>query len=354
MVLSPGSTGVMPDDHPQNLHVGGSKGSISGNFAMEEADLLVVVGSRAVCQSDCSGTGWPKVRHVVNINADPEDVQHYNRTSALCGDAGAVLERLNAALRRDHPGAPAGKRAWLDACAAKKAEWRAFRAAQLDAAPPIDTVWQRAVMTQPQAIAATAAFCKARGAIKFFDAGDVQANGFQIVEDDEPCETFTEAGASYMGFSVSALLAGALAEHGRYAVAFTGDGSFTMNPQVLIDGVEHGARGAIVLFDNRRMGAISQLQCAQYGADFRTSDSVPVDYVQMAAAVAGVKALSGGFDASSLAAALEEAFDYDGLSLVHVPVYYGDDPRGGMGAYGRWNVGNWCDDVQDRYARTLI
>ena len=35
-------------------------------------------------------------------------------------------------------------------------------------------------------------------------------------------------------------------------------------------------------------------------------------------------------------------------------VYFGDDPRGGMGAYGHWNVGNWCDDVQDRYIRTLI
>ena len=22
-----------------------------------------------------------------------------------------------------------------------------------------------------------------------------------------------------------------------------------------------------------------------------------------------------------------------------------------MGAYGRWNVGNWCDDVQERYVR---
>ena len=354
VVLSPGSTGVLPDDHPQNMHVGGSKGTISGNFAMKQADLLVVVGSRAVCQSDCSGTGWPKVRHVVNINADPEDVQHYNRTTALCGDAGAVLERLNEELRRDGSRALANKRDWLGTCSAKKAEWRAFKTTQIGAAAPIDAVWQRAVLTQPQAIAVTAEFCKKRGAIKFFDAGDVQANGFQIVEDDRPYETFTEAGASYMGFSVSALLAGALADEGCYAVAFTGDGSFTMNPQILIDGVEHGVRGAVVVFDNRRMGAISQLQVAQYGADFRTSDSVPVDYVQMAASVAGVRALSGGFDRVSLTAALEEAFAWDGLSLVHVPVYFGDDPRGGMGAYGRWNVGNWCDDVQDRYIRTLI
>ena len=354
VVLGPGSTGVLPDEHPQNMHVGGSKGTISGNFAMEEAELLVVVGSRAVCQSDCSGTGWPKVRHVVNINADPEDVQHYNRTTALCGDAGAVFERLNEVLRREQPGALGNKGNWLARCAAKKAKWRAFKAAQLEALPPVDPVWGRTVLTQPQAIATAAAFCKQRGAIKFFDAGDVQANGFQIVEDDAPGETFTEAGASYMGFAVSALLSGALAREGRYAVAFTGDGSFTMNPQVLIDGVAHGVRGAVLLLDNRRMAAISQLQRAQYGADFRTSDSVAVDYVRMASSVAGVKALWGGFDRAGLVRALEEAFDYPGLSLIHVPVYFGDDPCGGMGAYGRWNVGNWCDDVQERYTRSLI
>ena len=84
VVLSPNSTGVLPDDHPLNMHVGGSKGSISGNFAMEEAELLIVAGSRAVCQSDCSGTGYPKVRHVININADLADATHYNRTTAAC------------------------------------------------------------------------------------------------------------------------------------------------------------------------------------------------------------------------------------------------------------------------------
>ena len=87
VVLGPGSTGVLPDDHAQNMHVGGSKGSLSGNFAMDMADLLIVVGSRAVCQADCSGVGWPRVGDVININADPGDAQHYNRTLALVGDA---------------------------------------------------------------------------------------------------------------------------------------------------------------------------------------------------------------------------------------------------------------------------
>ena len=125
-------------------------------------------------------------------------------------------------------------------------------------------------------------------------AGDVQANGFQIVEDERPFSTFTESGSSYMGFAVSALLAQALADKGRYGVAFTGDGSFMMNPQVLLDAVEHGVHGTIVLFDNRRMAAISSLQEAQYGTDFRTNDSVAVDYVAMAAAVQGApQALTG-------------------------------------------------------------
>ena len=77
-------------------------------------------------------------------------------------------------------------------------------------------LWQRQVLTQPQAIAVTAAFCKRVDAVKLFDAGDVQANGFQVVEDDRPGETYTEAGASYMGFAVSALMASAIAERGRY------------------------------------------------------------------------------------------------------------------------------------------
>jgi len=40
--------------------------------------------------------------------------------------------------------------------------------------------------------------------------------------------------------------------------------------------------------------------------------------------------------------------------VVHVPVYAGERPEGGLGAYGSWNVGNWCDDVQQRYLSSLV
>jgi 3D-(3,5/4)-trihydroxycyclohexane-1,2-dione acylhydrolase (decyclizing) len=174
----------------------------------------------------------------------------------------------------------------------------------------------------------------------------VQANGFQIVEDDNPSQTFTEAGASYMGFAVSALLATGVATKPFYALALSGDGSLTMNPQILIDGVEHGARGCILLLDNGRMGAITGLQEAQYGAGFATWNNMPVDYLAWGRSVPGVLALDGGRSPDELQTALENAWKHPGLALVHVPVYYGPDPLGGMGVYGRWNVGNWCEDVQ--------
>jgi 3D-(3,5/4)-trihydroxycyclohexane-1,2-dione acylhydrolase (decyclizing) len=344
VVLSPGATGVLPDAHPQNMHVGGSKGSISGNFVMVNADIIIVIGSRAVCQADCSGIGYKSAQHVININGNLADVTHYNNTTALPGDIGAVAERLAAKL--DTLSAKANKAEWLKSCSGKKAEWGTFKQARYEAKPFEDPVWKRPVLGQPAAIKVVADFAKEIDAAKFFDAGDVQANGFQVVEDDRTGDTFTETGASYMGFASSALLASAIADNPRYGIAFTGDGSFMMNPQILIDGVEHDVRGTIVIFDNRRMAAITGLQMAQYSHEFRTNDRVAVDYVKLAGAVSGVKALHGGFSADDLRAALREAHKHDGLSVIHVPVYSGPDELGGLGAWGQWNVGNWCDDVQ--------
>jgi 3D-(3,5/4)-trihydroxycyclohexane-1,2-dione acylhydrolase (decyclizing) len=48
---------------------------------------------------------------------------------------------------------------------------------------------------------------------------------------------------------------------------------------------------------------------------------------------------------------LKTASGHDGLSVVHVPVYCGSDELGGLGAWGEWNVGNWCEDVQSTWIK---
>ncbi len=345
-ITAPVASGVIPYNHPRNMTVGGSKGSISGNYAMANADLLIVIGSRFVCQSDCSRTGYPNVQQVVNINTDPDSATHYGKTTAFVGDAALTLQQLLNTMKKLNPSPSVVPSDWFIACSTKKKEWEAFKSLRFKQKKLFDPIWGREVMTQPAAIKLATDWARSNNCISIFDAGDVQANGFQIVEDDKPGQTITDGGASYMGFASSAVLASALSVRPFYPLAITGDGSFMMNPQILIDAVEHQAQGCILIMDNRRMSAISALQMDQYGVDFATNDSVKVDYVAMAKAFEGVNALHGGYDAKSLLSALKSAREHKGLSIIHLPVYYGPDELGGLGTYGRWNVGVWSEDTQ--------
>ncbi|MBL3700781.1 thiamine pyrophosphate-dependent enzyme [Leucobacter luti] len=341
-VTSPIASGTLPYEHPRNLTVGGSKGSISGNFAMEQGDVLLAIGTRGVCQSDMSRTGYPRVTRVVNVNTDPADAVHYNHAIPLLGDARATLRGLIDAVKQLGAAPHDLSSPWAVACMDAWEQWVAFKEARYRTPVLEDEVWQRPVLTQPAALKAVNDWARSHDdAVLFYDAGDVQANGFQVAEDDRVGRTITETGASYMGFSTSAIVATGIASSPFFGVSLTGDGSFTMNPQALIDGVQHGARGVIVVFDNRRQGAISSLQLDQYGIDYATNDQVEVDYRAWAAAVGGVQALHGGTSTAEFTAALDAAYDYDGLSLIHVPVYFGSDPLGGFGSFGRWNVGPW-------------
>ncbi len=343
VVTSPLVSGVVPYDHPHNMTVGGSKGSLSGNYAMENADLLVAIGSRFVCQADSSRTGYPGVKHVININGDPQTALHYNRTTALIGDTKSTLAMLNNVLKQSKKNRSTD---WLKACEDKRKEWDDYRHQRYSNPVLYDEMWKQKVLTQPAVIKAASDWARKNNVVSFYDAGDVQANGFQIVEDDRIGRTFTETGASYMGFAASALVAAGIANKPFFGMAFTGDGSFMMNPQILIDGVFHKVHGCILLLDNRRMGAISSLQHAQYEKDYATYDFVPVDYLQMARSIQGLQAIDAGATIDGLKAALDSAHEYSGLSLVYVRVYFGHDPLGGMGVYGRWNVGNWVEKTQ--------
>lgn len=345
-VLTPIATGIVPYEHPRCMGVGGSKGSICGNFAMENADLLITIGTRAVCQSDCSRTGYPKVRKVININANLGDALHYQDTLALWGDASATLQELNTWLGKSTSRNSLAPSDWFKSCQQKKVEWEAYKQERFDHPTLKDSFWGKEVLTQPAAIKTALDWAADKNVVNIFDAGDVQANSFQIAADKNPGKTFTDTGASYMGFAVSSILATAAKKDSPYFLAFSGDGSFLMNPQVLVDGIEYGAKGCILIFDNNRMGAITGLQIDQYGEQFATWHDRSIDYLQMAKSMPGVLAVSGGSSPAELKKALDEAFAHAGLSVIHIPVYFGTDPLGSLGVFGRWNVGNWVEKTQ--------
>ena len=244
VVSGPQAPGVFPYNNQRNMTVGGSKGSISGNYAMNEADLVIIIGARSVCQWDCSGVAWKNARQFINFNTNAQDALHYNRTIPVVGGAQSNLQILLEKLRESGVNKSKGSpSAWLTACLEKRADWEQYRNRRYEKERLYDEVFGKEVLTQPAAIKIACDFAKKIGAVKYFDAGDVQANGFQIVEDETPSQTFTDTGASYMGFGVSSLLASALAEEPRYGIAFAGEGSFLMNPQILMDAVQHRYTG---------------------------------------------------------------------------------------------------------------
>jgi 3D-(3,5/4)-trihydroxycyclohexane-1,2-dione acylhydrolase (decyclizing) len=342
-------SGVVPYGEERFMSVGGSKGSICGNYAMNEADLAIVIGARAVCQWDCSGTAWKNARSIINFNNDPFSVNHYNRSLLILGDAQQNLRKWIAYLKERGFGPANSTSDWLKKNMEKKEEWENFKRQRYNNPVLFDEVWKREVLTQPAAIKIAYDFAKERRAARYFDAGDVQANGFQILEDEDYGLTYSDTGASYMGFAASALLAAGLADNPVYTFAFSGDGSFMMNSQILYDGVQHKVNGCVIIFDNRRMGAITGLQMVQYERDYKTSDQVAIDYVALAAAIRGVKSLFGGFTSEDFKKALVQAHDHRGLSVIHLPVYFGDNELGGLGVFGSWNVGNWCETVQRQH-----
>ncbi len=343
-VQGPQVPGIYPYSKKRNMHVGGSKGSISGNYAMEECDLLIALGTRGVCQWDSSGTAFRKAKKIININCDYDDLGQYNNSVRIQGDVEAVLKKLIRLLK--DAGEKEKDAKWMETCYAKKIEWENYKQKRFDHPVIYDEKRKMGLLTEPAAIKKVVDFAVEHGCVKIFDAGDVQANGFQIVTDEMPKQTITDTGSSYMGFATTSMLAYAINGNKDYPIAFTGDGSFMMNPQILVDGAQYGLKGMIVLFDNRRMGAITSLQYAQYDVGFATDDQAEVDYANMANSVKGVKGFFGGYSIEELDKALKEAYAFDGLSLVHVPVYFGREEMGGLGTFGDWNVGNNCTRVQ--------
>jgi 3D-(3,5/4)-trihydroxycyclohexane-1,2-dione acylhydrolase (decyclizing) len=271
---------------------------------------------------------------------------HYEKTTALIGDASPTLQKLIETLRQLGVEPKKADSNWLVTCKEKKVEWDTYKSLRYHNETLFDPIWNKEVLTQPAAIKIATDWSREKECISIFDAGDVQANGFQIVEDTKIGQSITDGGASYMGFAACAVLSSGLSDKNFYPLAFSGDGSFMMNPQILIDAVEHKAKGCILILDNRRMAAISSLQFDQYGVDFATNDSVKIDYVALSNAIEGVNALYGGTDHNSLIAALEKAIIFPGLSVIHLPVYYGPNELGGLGAFGRWNVGVWSEETQ--------
>lgn len=339
VVMGPVAMDVVETDFP--LHVGpaGTRGSISGNYASEKATLVINVGGRGVCQSDSSGTLYRNARQFININLNPIEALRYDGIP-LAADAKAALQDLLAELQR-HPRKQPDKE-WLAQIAKVKQEWSEY----------LQDYYKHPVvngkLTQPAVVKAVDDYVNTYGGIKIYDAGDVQAHGFQIARHFRPKTFLTDTGNSAMGFGISAAFALGLVEDASYPTAVIGDGSFLMQAQVIRDMVKHRSNCTVVVLDNQAMGAILGLQRAQGYAAFATADpsGLPaVDFAKMSEAM-GCAAFTPRSSVDSLKDCLDEARKHPGPAVLDVKVALSADHYAALEAFGRWNVGAWSSNVE--------
>jgi acetolactate synthase-1/2/3 large subunit len=139
-------------------------------------------------------------------------------------------------------------------------------------------------------------------------------------------EPRTLLGSGYqgtLGFELPTGLGAQVARPDRRVVVTVGDGGFLFNVQELATAVQHRIPVTIVVFNDNAYGNVRRLQQQRFGRRI-ASDLHNPDFVRLAESfgLRGVRAQ--GPDA--MAAAVREALDDDGPTLIEVPVGEMSDP----------------------------
>ncbi|WP_217126140.1 acetolactate synthase large subunit [Hydrogenophilus thiooxidans] len=293
--------GAMPVDHPLSLGMLGMHGARYANFAVQESDLLVVVGARLDDRAVGKASAFAPNAKIVHIDIDRAEFGKIKTPYlAVHADVKAALAALLPRVR------PQMRKRWLAHVAALKARYPL-------AMPGRDDVRQH------YGLIAAVAEALDDSAVVVTDVGQHQMWAAQAYPLRRPRQWLTSGGLGTMGFGLPAAIGAALAEPQRTVVLFTGDGSIKMNIQELATLAELQANVKIVLMDNRSLGLVYQQQNLFYGKRVIASRyGHGVDFVTVALGF-GVPA----FDLDGVAdpkAALTEALTTPGPVFIRCPI----------------------------------
>lgn len=115
------STDLIEDENPLYVGRGGIMGDRPGNFAVQNADLVLAIGNRlSIRQVGYSWKTWAREAYVIMVDVDPAELEKKTLHVELpiCADAKDFLEALNRELTEDVP-LFAGDN-WLAKCS----EWK--------------------------------------------------------------------------------------------------------------------------------------------------------------------------------------------------------------------------------------
>lgn len=259
--------GTLPPDHPMNYGMLGQAGVRTANTAVEESDLLVLIGVRVGDRAISRPDYLENSATIVHIDIDTAEIgKNMGTTIPLVGDAGHVLRQLlERSPRGDWP------------------EWTlrldALRSTEREAAsvpPPGELVHPGSFMRALSArLPEDAVYVSDVGQNQLWSARNYGGRG----------RFLTTGGMGTMGYSIPAAIGAKLAEPGRTVVAVCGDGAFQMCMNELATMRQHSAPIKIVVMRNSVLGLVREIQERSYGGrEFAVELSGSPEIGQIAAA----------------------------------------------------------------------
>lgn len=262
--------GAVDPHHPYYLGMLGMHGSKAANLAVQQCDLLLVVGARFDDRVTGKLDTFAPDAKVIHLDIDSAEFGKLRRPDvALHGDLRALLPALSAALT-----APLSIAPWLAQIDALNAEhaWdyaAAERGERIDAPALLRTLSQR----------------RPRTSVVTTDVGQHQMWVAQHMQFTSPHDLLTSAGLGTMGFGLPAAVGAQMARPQDCVICVSGDGSFMMNVQELGTLKRRRLPVKIVLLDNQRLGMVRQWQSLFFAGRFSETDlSDNPDFLTLASA----------------------------------------------------------------------
>jgi acetolactate synthase I/II/III large subunit len=306
-VLTLKGLGALPAQHPLNLGMLGMHGSRAANLAVQESDLLIVVGARFDDRATGKLAEFAPNARVVHMDLDACEISKLRHADAgVRGDIATTLTKLTLPCAAHlHGRNGAARRAWRAQCQERAREF----AARYDA--PGETVYAPALLKRLSELAPDA--------VVSCDVGQHQMWVAQHWRLDDPRKHLTSGALGAMGFGLPAAIGAQMQDPDARVFCVSGDGSFLMNVQELATLRRYGLPVKIVLLDNQALGMVRQWQELFFERRYSEIDlSDNPDFVAVAQAF-GIEALHVE-RADEVDGALQALLDANGPALLHVAI----------------------------------
>ena len=296
-----------PGKHnPYNLGMLGMHGSRAANKAVDECDLLLVIGARLDDRATGKLDGFAPNAKMIHIDADAAEINKLRPTElAIRGDLNDILETLTSALRDE----PLDIGDWQKQCRT----WYTtggFHAA--DNEEPLAPITGPAFVRQLSRIAPN-------NTVIACDVGQHQMWVAQHYDFDHPRHHLTSGGLGTMGYGLPAAIGAQFADRKSTVINVTGDGSFMMNAQELATIRRYNLPVKLIVMDNQCLGMVRQQQELFYGnreSQINLDDNP--DFVAMARAF-DIPALHIN-RTDQIRRGIETILAYSGPMLLHVAI----------------------------------